>query len=547
TREATERLRSRIRIEDEPIVVEEQHTRELPEAAQSAEVFFDPGVGELEDVDEDDELLPVADLDDDTVDIAATSKPAPEAKASKPATETTMSSQTVINLDQADPIAEADFHMAYGLYDQAADLVSKALETDADNRALRLKLLEVYFVWGNREAFLDTARILRASIGSKPDSDWDKVVIMGKQICPEESLFAEASAPAESVDLDLAAGDSPALDLAFEDQSGLAMDLDLGGDEDATLELTGSDDDSDVLDIGDGFDIGAATAAGLESAFLEPSPDASAKTSPNLDIDSETQEAPTLEALGPNAPTMESPVLDASSDDSAELPTLRQPGLAMDDVEPAEQTAEIDLDDLGLNVDELNELAIEPSGNRSVLDVDDEDADVLSATGVTQVLSVGDEPEGRGKGRGDDAVFARTEVLQPRQSSADDDRGATGGLAGDADEDFGLDIDLDELSAALDGGDTVEQPSVGGFGNRSRGGLDLDVGLDPLGSDEPTATEQVEPLDAQTLTEVGTKLDLARAYIDMGDPEGARSILEEVLDEGDSSQKREAQGLIEAL
>ena len=35
------------------------------------------------------------------------------------------------------------------------------------------------------------------------------------------------------------------------------------------------------------------------------------------------------------------------------------------------------------------------------------------------------------------------------------------------------------------------------------------------------------------MTEVGTKLDLARAYIDMGDPEGARSILEEVLDEGD--------------
>ncbi len=49
------------------------------------------------------------------------------------------------------------------------------------------------------------------------------------------------------------------------------------------------------------------------------------------------------------------------------------------------------------------------------------------------------------------------------------------------------------------------------------------------------------------MTEVGTKLDLARAYIDMGDPEGARSILEEVLDEGDSNQRREAQGLIDVL
>ena len=26
-------------------------------------------------------------------------------------------------LEQGDPLAEADFHMAYGLYDQAADLV----------------------------------------------------------------------------------------------------------------------------------------------------------------------------------------------------------------------------------------------------------------------------------------------------------------------------------------------------------------------------------------------------------------------------------------
>ena len=46
---------------------------------------------------------------------------------------------------------------------------------------------------------------------------------------------------------------------------------------------------------------------------------------------------------------------------------------------------------------------------------------------------------------------------------------------------------------------------------------------------------------------VDTKLDLARAYIDMGDPEGARSILEEVLDEGDPNQRREAQSLIDVL
>jgi pilus assembly protein FimV len=112
-----------------------------------------------------------------------------------------------------------------------------------------------------------------------------------------------------------------------------------------------------------------------------------------------------------------------------------------------------------------------------------------------------------------------------------------------------IDLNLDDFSAALHGGDTVEQPRS--FGNDVfRGGdtpVDLDVGFEGFGEDRSADNDDGESLDAQTMTEVGTKLDLARAYIDMGDPEGARSILEEVLDEGDSGQRREAQGLIDAL
>jgi pilus assembly protein FimV len=54
-------------------------------------------------------------------------------------------------------------------------------------------------------------------------------------------------------------------------------------------------------------------------------------------------------------------------------------------------------------------------------------------------------------------------------------------------------------------------------------------------------------LEPVTMSEVGTKLDLARAYMDMGDPEGARSILDEVLQEGSATQKQEAQRLIDSL
>ena len=41
---------------------------------------------------------------------------------------------------------------------------------------------------------------------------------MGRQICPDERLFTEATTAPGRVDVDLEAGDSP-LDLAFDDAS----------------------------------------------------------------------------------------------------------------------------------------------------------------------------------------------------------------------------------------------------------------------------------------------------------------------------------------
>jgi pilus assembly protein FimV len=58
------------------------------------------------------------------------------------------------------------------------------------------------------------------------------------------------------------------------------------------------------------------------------------------------------------------------------------------------------------------------------------------------------------------------------------------------------------------------------------------------------ALEAVREADiSQHWDETATKLDLAKAYIDMGDAEGARSILEEVMAEGNEQQKRQAQEL----
>jgi len=44
-------------------------------------------------------------------------------------------------------------------------------------------------------------------------------------------------------------------------------------------------------------------------------------------------------------------------------------------------------------------------------------------------------------------------------------------------------------------------------------------------------------IDETTRQEVATKLELAQAYEEMGDTEGARELLQEVLEEGDDAQR----------
>jgi pilus assembly protein FimV len=504
----------------------------------------------------------------------------------------TLSSQTVINLDQADPIAEADFHMAYGLYDQAADLVSKAVQAQPKRRDLRLKLLEVFFVWGNKESFLKTAKGLRDEIGGRQDADWDKVVIMGKQICPDEPLFAAATPGAAEVDVDLEAGEAPALDLSFdvdEAAAGAGVDLDLGaGQDDLALAQSGAraqakpasakSKASAKSDLVVDIDIGARTQAGLEAALLEldSKPDGE-------DALAATQESPTAETPRSgfddwSAITMESPTVESETPGTVEHAALREPptietptieNTGLRERKSVESTgdftAELNLDDLGLDITDVKNLGQNlgdiPSGEEAESDTREQtqigvDSDLLSATGVTQVLHEEDPLVEHSStavlGDGDATMLApgfdgdgtvRTEVIErpmetltpgPTRSKSD------------------LDLDLDDFSAALRGGDTVEQPHASSFetGVFQGGGstpIDLDIGSDVRGDDEPTGTEEVGAVDPQTLTEVGTKLDLARAYIDMGDPEGARSILEEVLGEGDPGQRREAQTLIDAL
>ncbi|MEM8684294.1 MAG: FimV/HubP family polar landmark protein [Pseudomonadota bacterium] len=548
--------------------------------------------------------------------------------------EDTFSSETAVNLDQSDPIAEADFHMAYGLYDQAADLVNGALQADPDNRELLTKLCEIYFVWGNRDSFVDAAQRVKASVGDGDSADWDKIVIMGQQIAGDSELFAGADVAGATKEVDLtfdSADDAGSgdLDMVFGDE---------GGD---------ADEDGDLDFLFDGDDGGEASV------------------DENLEI---TQQTPTMDSTLESTaemPTMES---DMSDDGTAALPAIDEAlaGALESEGLDSDATAEIDLDDLGLDLDALDEAAasieededdemeitgshdaladtgineaisdleetgkneqLEESGvdfvldqtgvNPAVAEVEDTDVgvdfDILAATGKTQVLPeqmkvetinepisddmetllagdlddvdgakehsgtevLGDDMETLLAGNldeldGDDAGkahtgtevlgdndatmlapspsdedfdFAKTEALPP--SVMDDDTEATAETPALASTD--MDLDLDDLTAALDLseiGDTVEMPGSDATVEQPRppiGDSTGEMSAPSFGGDDDLS-------EARTMTEVGTKLDLARAYVDMGDPGGARSILEEVLDEGDDDQRKQAQDLLDSL
>ena len=129
-----------------------------------------------------------------------------------------------------------------------------------------------------------------------------------------------------------------------------------------------------------------------------------------------------------------------------------------------------------------------------------------------------------------------------------------------------LDLDLNADEAHLLNGDGLGETVAGSTGEVP----DVETGKDVLAAAAKPSTSKkddemswaTEPAlsdfgnmdfnldDADFLAGtdvVGTKLDLARAYIDMGDDESAREILKEVLMEGNDQQKLEAQTLSQQL
>jgi pilus assembly protein FimV len=458
--------------------------------------------------------------------------PAPAAAAAKHvSSDETISSETAINLDQGDPLAEADFHMAYGLYDQAADLIRIAISREPARRDLKLKLLEVFFVWGNKDQFLQTARELAETRDQAAPGEWEKIVIMGKQLAPEDPLFAAgggvSGATAGGVDLNLEGGQSRVdFDLLGEPVPGQApgeVDLDIG-------QALG--DTAAASTLGTATDRNAAIDQNFMGATTGTTRQMTQKIAPSGD----TTMLPDF--VDPEAPTVEQPAI--STPDN---PTIRQKVEVAMRQSSAEQTAELAIDDLGLDLGALDTmdqpgLGSSPDAPTLVAGMDDHSRRVMED--AQRRARAEDKPSETGTWHMDESELdaALSDRANGTHGPESHDPASTSRLQALTARD--VDYDLGEMNGATH----VTNGS----------GVDLDIGSATVPDTAFTSTQKLSSddlalpdLEPVTMSEVGTKLDLARAYMDMGDPDGARNILEEVLTEGSSTQKQEAQRLMESL
>ncbi|MDG9922864.1 MULTISPECIES: FimV/HubP family polar landmark protein [unclassified Pseudomonas] len=262
--------------------------------------------------------------------------------------------------------------------------------------------------------------------------------------------------------------------------------------------------------------------------------------------------------------------LDAFSLDDLTLdePVAQQPAAASD----LDDSFDLSLDDLDVNLDEPSKPAA-PVAETTLGDLDldsgldfdtpaapastasaDMDFDLdLSGESTNDSLSLGDDLADFSLDLETDGKPSATAADDDFMLSLDDEPIASSAASGEVDLDMPADFDLslaeetpstpaddsfaaqlDEVSAELDqlsSGLADELPASLPEASSTAAGLDVDDDFDFLSGTDETAT----------------KLDLARAYIDMGDSEGARDILDEVIAEGSEGQQQEARDLISKL
>lgn len=406
-----------------------------------------------------------------------------------------------------DAVVEAEMYMAYQKYDQAEEKLKEAFAEHPDRMDVGLKLLEVYAETGDTNAFSE----LESRLALTPDQ---KETAMGlKAKLPLVGAAALDSLDDGFNDDEISLDDDLGLDL--DDDNNLSNE-ELG----AALDLSDDKDSDDDLDFN--LDLDSPLAA--EDTSTTELDDTEDELSSDLDFtldlddvktDSDSEEDSielSLDDLEDDFNLDDSEESESASKDLDFSLDMEEDGVVLatdededalsfdlsDEAEKTDDTSPSDLD--------FGELELEADDS---LDLDDgEDLDFSMPSSEPEPESV--------------ALKEETDTGLPEIDDSDD------AIELDLEDDA---LEIDDLETDVEVSDESSDP--------------LQDLADSLDSDAELEDDEFDFLSGSD--EASTKLDLARAYIEMDDKEGARDILEEVLTEGSEDQKAQAQDLISKL
>ncbi len=421
-------------------------------------------------------------------------------------------------------LMEATVYIAYGLHQQAESELKKALEKHPECLEYRHKLLENYFAANNREAFDEHAALFADTKGADRSGElWKDIAAWGSKISPDNRLYAKGGAASGLGKL--AAGAAAAVAGA------------------ATVAAVSAKD----AVAGAGDTVKAAASAVTESSKNIPS---------DLDV-----------ALGGAGDDAGMDDFDFDLDDLERELGGSDHGFSPQDTPRAlasttRTQAGQGGDDLDFNLDELT-AGMPQNGVNSSLD------DGLDNFDFDDPASAADAALAKGG-----------QAIQDGFDEIDLDFGDLGAdtparpVAGADDANNVLDFDLDSLTMTDEpvSGSAAAAAGMSNAVDKANNVTSLNLHLDkdsgikkilpqdtfyttpePPNPDDDWLGDIDEALSFLDMPDeeidlheahISTKLDLARAYLDMGDIEGARSTLEEVMVEGNDNQRREAETLL---
>lgn len=463
-----------------------------------------------------------------------------------------------IDTDEVDPVAEADVYMAYGRDTQAEEILLEALQKDPQRTAIHAKLLEIYANRRSLKQFETLASELYAqTAGVGPD--WEKVAALGAALDPNNPLFntsatkATAAAPVAALEIPVSipvetvapvvepepvvsyeqpvsyepepeVSGADAHDNVVASQEIASQPLDDVQPEEASLEVT----DGMTLD----FDLGEPTVAPeLEvepsAAAVEPVEEFASGALDALDFDlaaevKEPEPLPPIEEIPalevePEAGGIDFDlnVADAASllDQSASSPVA--PDFSPEGTLVMPSTP--DVGDIEMDIGLGTWVGVDGQGAAVDTSADTADEDVQ----VSMMQTIVNPQAGTDTFVGSDSLldFGAPPVAPASTNNVLNTEGA------DADS---LEFDV-RLTDSVFLGEPMATPDF------DIGAINLDLSSEPVPEAVPAPVEAPSmpaPAHDAQWEEVNTKLDLAKAYEEMGDLEGARELLQEVLGEG---------------